>query len=301
MAVVGLGTYRCRDVPTAVRAAIATGVRMIDTAPVYARGQAQRELAPALRACPRASVSTKVGHMTSWQAEAAQRSGLITASEAARRHSIAPAYLTHQITVNANELARSRLDLLYLHNPEHDTHGDRSRLLSQITQAFEACEHASHQGLIDGYGVATWNGFTDGAFTVKDLLSAARDAAGSNRSHLKGIQLPGSLVRLAPLAEAVNGLGPIAEAAEAGLQVWASAPLHGGELVDMVTRDLAEFIGPNLAPAEAALAVVASTPGLTGVLLSASGEAHWRVAQDVFRRPSIPRLHLREICRVLCA
>ncbi|WP_034518464.1 aldo/keto reductase [Actinomadura rifamycini] len=301
MAVVGLGTYRCRDVPTAARAAIATGVRVIDTAPVYAHGQAQRGLAPALRACPRASVSTKVGHMTSRQAEAAQRSGLITASEASRRHSIAPAYLAHQITVNANELARSRLDLLYLHNPEYDAHGDRSRLRSQITQAFEECEHACHQGLIDGYGVATWNGFTDGAFTVEDLLSAARDAAGSNHSHLKGIQLPVSLVQLTPLAEAVNGFGPIAEASAAGLQVWASAPLHGGELVDMITSELAEFIGSDLSPAEAALAVVASTPGLTGVLLSASSETHWRVAQGVFRRPSIPFPQLRRICHVLGA
>ncbi|MBO2455435.1 aldo/keto reductase [Actinomadura barringtoniae] len=300
-ATLGLGTYRCRDVTAAAQAAIAAGVTAIDTAPVYARGTAHAQLAPLLADHPDARVSTKVGHMTHRQAQAAQRAGVITAQIATRGHCIAPDYLEHQVAVNAAELGRERLDLLYLHNPEHDAHGDRDRLLKQITQAFAACEKAAHDGKIHGYGIATWSGFTSGAFTVRDLLTAAHDAAGSTTMHLSAIQLPVSLVQLAPLAEALDGAGPIAEANEAGLQVWASAPLSGGELADMVTRDLARLISPDLSPVAAALAAVASTPGLTGALLSASTPAHWQDALSAFDSPPIPPRRLREICRVLRA
>lgn len=301
MTALGLGTYRCRDVTAAAQAAVAAGVTVVDTAPVYAHGTAHAQLVHVLPEHPQIRVSTKVGHMTDQQAQSAQRAGLITSHEAVRGHSIAPAYIDHQIAVNIAELRREPLDLLYLHNPEHDAHGDKDRLRKQITQAFVACEKSAQDGQIAGYGIATWGGFTSGAFTVPDLVNAARDAAGSTETRLTAIQLPVSLVQLAPLAESLDGAGPIAQAHEAGLEVWASAPLSGGELSDVVTSDLAGLISPGLSPAAAALAVVASTPGLTGALLSASTAAHWQEALTAFNRPPIPPSHLREICRVLRA
>lgn len=301
MALLGLGTYRCRDVTAAARAAIAAGVTVIDTAPVYARGNSHEQLAGPLLDHPGVRISTKAGHMTRGQARAAQQAGLITPEEAGRCHSIAPAYLRHRITANITEIGRDRLDLLYLHNPEHDAHGGRDRLLKQITRAFTAFEEAVHQGHLAGYGIATWSGFTSGAFTVQDLITAARQAVGGTRTHLKAIQLPVSLIELTPLAEALHGAGPIAEAAGAGLEVWASAPLNGGELVDLVTPDLAEFVTPGFSNVLAALAVVASTPGLTGALLSASTPAHWQEAFNAFRHVAISPTHLRDICRVLRA
>jgi aryl-alcohol dehydrogenase-like predicted oxidoreductase len=301
MTALGLGTYRCRDVTAAAQAAVAAGVAVVDTAPVYAYGTAHAQLARILAGQSQIRVSTKVGHMTHRQAQSAQRAGAITAHEAFRGHSIAPTYIDHQIAVNIAELCRERLDLLYLHNPEHDAHGDKDRLRKQITQAFAACERAAHDGQIAGYGIATWGGFTNGAFTVPDLVNAARDAAGSTETRLAAIQLPVSLVQLVLLAESLDGAGPIAQAHDAGLEVWASAPLSGGELADVVTGDLAELISPGLSPVAAALAVVASTPGLTGALLSASTAAHWQEALTAFNRPPIPHPHLREICRVLRA
>ncbi|GAA1791377.1 aldo/keto reductase [Actinomadura chokoriensis] len=301
MAVLGLGTYRCRDVTAAARAAMAAGVTVIDTAPVYAKGNAHDQLAALLPHHPGVQISTKAGHMTRSQAQAAQRAGLITPEEAVRCHSIAPAYLRHRITANITEIGRDRLDLLYLHNPEHDAHGDRKRLLEQITQAFTTFEESAHRGDIAGYGIATWSGFTSGAFTIHELIAAAQQAAGSARTHLRAIQLPVSLIELAVLAEALHGTGPIAEAAGAGLDVWASAPLNGGELADLVTSDLAQFIRPGSSHVAAALSVVASTPGLTGALLSASTTAHWQEASRAFQRPAIPPTHLQDICRVLRA
>lgn len=301
MAVLGLGTYRCRDVTAAARAAIAAGVTVIDTAPVYAQGKAHDQLADLLLKHPGVRISTKVGHMTRRQARAAQQAGLIILREAARCHSIAPAYLRHRITANITEIGRDRLDLLYLHNPEHDAHGDRDRLLKQITQAFTTFEEAAHHGDIASYGIATWSGFTSGAFTIQDLITAAQRAAGGTRTHLQAIQLPVSLIELKPVAEALHGAGPIAEAADAGLEVWASAPLNGGELANLVTPDLAEFISPGSSHIAATLAVVASTPGLSGALLSASTTAHWQEALRAFQRPAIPPTHLQDICRVLRA
>lgn len=239
--------------------------------------------------------------MTRHQAWAARRAGLITPEEAARCHSIAPAYLRHRITANITEIGRDRLDLLYLHNPEHDAHGDRERLLEQITQAFTTFEEAAHRGDIVGYGIATWSGFTSGAFTVQDLITAAQRAAGSARTHLQAVQLPVSLIEIGPHAEALQGAGPIAQATGAGMEVWASSPLNGGELADLVTPDLADFIDPGSSNAAAALSVVASTPGLTGALLSASTTAHWQEASRAFQRPAIPPTHLQDICRVLRA
>lgn len=301
MAVLGLGTYRCRDVTAAARAAITAGVTVIDTAPVYARGSAHAQLAGLLPDRPGLRISTKAGHMTRHQARAARRAGLITSEEAAACHSIAPAYLRNRITANITEMGRRQLDLLYLHNPEHGAHGDRSRLLERITQAFTIFEEAAHQGDIAAYGIATWSGFTSGAFTVQDLVTAAQRAAGSTRTHLRAIQLPVNLIELTPVAEALHGAGPVAEASGAGLEVWASAPLNGGELLDLVTADLAEFISPGSSHVAATLAVVASTPGLTGALLSASTAAHWREALSAFQRPAIPLPHLQDICRVLRA
>ncbi|WP_371950316.1 aldo/keto reductase [Actinomadura monticuli] len=75
MAVLGLGTYRCRDVTAAARAAIAAGVTVIDTAPVYARGSAHAQLAGLLPDRPGLRISTKAGHMTRHQARAARQAG----------------------------------------------------------------------------------------------------------------------------------------------------------------------------------------------------------------------------------
>ncbi len=82
--------------------------------------------------------------MTRHQARAAT-GGPHHPKEAARCHSIAPAYLRHRITANITEIGRDRLDLLYLHNPEHDAHGDRERLLEQIIQAFTTFEETAQQ------------------------------------------------------------------------------------------------------------------------------------------------------------
>lgn len=84
-------------------------------------------------------------------------------------------------------------------------------------------------------------------------------------------------------------------------RVTASAPLHGGELVEMVDKELVSLIRPGLAPAQACLLATASCPGVTSVLVSASSASHWQEAADVLAEPPLDIARLREITGVLAS
>ncbi|MEU4655033.1 aldo/keto reductase [Streptomyces sp. NPDC023723] len=294
-----LGTYRCRDIPEAAARATASGARWIDTAPNYADGHAQRQLAQVLITQPAVHVSTKVGFFTPATGTAAVDAGFLTPGEATAGHSLAPEYVRWQLHRNLAELARDRLDLVLLHNPERTHHGDRAGLYRTVRRAFAVLEQEVAAGRVAGYGVATWDGFQQGAFSVPTLRALAAEAAGGDHHHLAAIQLPVSLVMMDPIQQALNGDGPISAAARAGLRVMASAPLHGGGLPAMVDPELADLIRPGLTPAQASLLTTASCPGVTQVLLSASTAPHWRQAADALAQSPLDTAHLRKITGVL--
>ncbi|MFE2473334.1 MULTISPECIES: aldo-keto reductase family protein [Streptomyces] len=152
-----------------------------------------------------------------------------------------------------------------------------------------------------GYGIAMWAGLEEEAFTVGELLALAAGAASGQHHHLVAVQLPVSLVMMTPITQAVDGRGPLPAAANAGLRVMASAPLHGGELPGMVDQELADLIQPGLTPAQACVLAVASCPGVTNVLLAASGAPHWKEAAKAVAQPSLTTAKLREITRVLAS
>lgn len=267
----------------------------MDTAPNYLRGRAQTLLAPVLRAHPRLGISTKVGFVPAAEAAAAQRAGVLSPEEAASGHSLAPAYVRWQLNRNRQQLGRSRLEVVLLHNPERAG----ARTPEQVAAAFRVLEEEAAAGRIGGYGVATWSGFADGVLTVRGLLAAARAAACGSAHHLVAVQLPVSLVMAGPLAAALNDRGPIAEAAVANLDVYASAPLHGGELLAAATPELAAFIRPGLSVAGACLLAVASCPGVSRVLVSASTAAHWDDALAGLAGGPLDSDHLRTVLDVL--
>ena len=273
----GWGTYRVPHIATAVGAIIAAGCDWIDTAPNYANGTAQAQLAPMLATHPEVSVSTKVGFFTRAQATEALAAGVIDAQAAAARHSINPTYVRWQIERSRIELGRDRPDVVFMHNPERLS-TDRGKLTQALTMAFEELEAAALDHRIESYGVATWSGFVEGAFTVPELVALASLAAGSRAHHLTAIQLPASLVNIDPIADALNGRVPLVEATEAGLRTFVSSPLHGGELLGLIDRELASLISSTLSPTQAALAVLSGTPGIDRVLISTGNTAHWEDA-----------------------
>ncbi|MEG3631940.1 aldo/keto reductase [Streptomyces poriticola] len=295
-----LGTYRCQAIPEAAARAAASGA-WIDTAPNYATGQAQTLLAPVLAAHRHARISTKAGFFTAATGTDAANDGVLTEDQVVAGHSLAPNYVRWQIRRNRAQLGRDRLDLVLLHNPERAHPGDRPALHRAFRDAFAVLEEAAAAGHVTGYGIATWAGLEEEAFTVGELLALAAEAAGGQQHHLTAIQLPISLVMMTPIVQALHGHGPLPAAVDTGLRVMASAPLHGGELPGMVDQELADLIRPGLTPAQACVLTVASCPGVTDVLLAASGAPHWKEAADAVAQPALTAAKLREITGVLAS
>ncbi|MFF3350891.1 aldo/keto reductase [Streptomyces sp. NPDC002779] len=295
-----LGTYRCQAIPEAAARAAASGAQWIDTAPNYATGQAQTLLAPALAAHPALRISTKAGFFTAATGTDAVNAGVLTENQAAARHSLAPGYVRWQASRNRDQLGREQLDLVLLHNPERAHCGDRRALHHAIRDAFEVLEEEAAAGHVAGYGVATWAGLEEDAFTVGELLALAAEAAGGQH-HMAAVQLPVSLVMMTPITQSLEGRGPLPAAAAAGLRVMTSAPLHGGELPNIVDQELADLIRPGLTPAQACVLAVASCPGVTDVLLATSSAPHWREAAEAVAQPCLTADQLREITGVLAS
>lgn len=291
----GLGTYRCLDVGGAAAMAALRGADWVDTAPNYEHGLAETSLMPVLTTHSGLSLSTKVGFVPRRLRGLAVRAGAIKSVEADSGHCLSPKYVSWQVARSRKNLGRTP-DVVFLHNPDH--HCTPEQLQERLYIAFTALEDACAQRIIHGYGVATWTGFSSGLLSVPTLLELATKAGGP-QNHLRAIQLPLSLVKLSAIADALDGRGVLAEAAAAELAVFASAPLHGGEVPKLITTELAELIRPGSTPAQAALAVVASTPGVKRVLLSTDRTEHWSQAMATVGQPPVTEAVLRKVVDVL--
>ncbi|MFE7660544.1 aldo/keto reductase [Streptomyces celluloflavus] len=295
----GLGTYRVR--PPAIhdavlRAADDPRTAWVDTAPNYLGGRAQTLMAPALRD-RMVKVSTKVGFVAKGTGTMAITAGALSADEAAFGHCLTTRFVHWQCAQNRAQLGRPRLDMVFAHNPERAAGDPNEALL----RAFTALEEQVSAGTLGAYGVATWEGFDNGAFSVPHLDQMAARAAGSEYHHLRAVQLPVSLVTANAFTQALDNRGPIAQAAERGWDVFASAPLFGGELNELATPELTELIRPDLTVPQACLLAVASCPGVTRVLLSASESAHWYDSRAALAKPPVPVATLRKVLDVLAS
>lgn len=285
------GTYRCRDVSQSMAAAVDAGVTWIDTAPNYGSGTAEASLRPVLNACPQVRVSTKVGFVAGSDRQAAWEAGVLP-YDRDHGHCLARRYIAWQLARSRTRLGRLP-ELVFIHNPEHGrtNHADVSRTL---TEAFEELEIAADAGTISGYGVATWAGLSGGLLTIPGLTALAKTVGGPHH-HFRAVQFPVSLIQLAVVADALDGRGALAEAGEAELDVFASAPLGGGELLRAMTDDLVRIIDCAVSPAQAALLIVLSTPGVSRVLVSASTPAHWADAFGAEACEPLSPEHLRKV------
>lgn len=294
----GLGTHRLKEqVAAAVERAATAPAPWIDTAPNYLAGRAHELLAPALAQHPDVQVATKTGFLNGTALTAGRVAGVVDARDAAAGHSLSAPYVRWQTERNLEDLDRERLDALFLHNPERTTCPEQ--LHAQLRDAFAVLEDAAAGRKLDAYGIATWDAFISGAVTIADLDNLATEAAGTRDHHLRVLQLPVSLVAADALTEALDGRGPIPEAAGRGWAVHASAPLHGGELPHLATPELAALLHPGLDTAAACLLAAASCPGVSKLLLSASTAAHWETALAALAEDPIPPSTLRSVLDVL--
>ncbi|NEA47836.1 aldo/keto reductase [Streptomyces sp. SID10815] len=289
------GTYRCRDVFQSASAAVDLGVTWIDTAPNYAAGTAEVSLRPLLDACPQVRVSTKVGFVPPSDRQAAREAGVLPYG-GDRGHCLTGPCIAWQLALSRARLGRVP-DIVFVHNPEHGR-TDRAGLSLVLREAFEALEGAATSGWIGAYGVATWAGLSNGMFTIPELTAAA-EAAGGPHHHFRAVQFPVSLLCLAVVADALDGHGALADARESGLDVFASAALGGGELLGAMTRELVRVITPAVSPAQAALLVALSAPGVSRVLLSADTPAHWADALGAADHERLSTGRLRKVIDVV--
>lgn len=287
----------------ALRTAFRLGTNLVDTAINYRAQRSERAVGRALAAAIAAGevardevvVCSKAGYLpfdggyptdpSRWFYEAYVKSGLLAPSDiVAGGHSIAPAWLAHQIERSRANLGVETIDVYYLHNPESQLASvPRAEVMARLGKAFAALEAAVEAGTIGSWGVATWNGLrvTRNAreyLSVAELVRIAEREIGRDH-HFRAVQLPCNLGMTEAVTERSqpvgDGVGSLVEAADHyGLTVIASASLLQGKLVRALPDLLARVFAGCRTDAQRALQFVRSTPGVTTALAGMRSRAH---------------------------
>ncbi len=309
----GIGTYLgdCTDAEDAayaatIRAALAAGVNVLDTAINYRCQRSERALGHAVVEAIAAGevrrdeiiVCSKGGYVAfdgeppasreeyqRWLERELFDTGLLMPDELVRGgHAIAPRYLAHQLDRSRANLGLKTIDLYYIHNPEEQLLAvDRANFRQRLRLGFALLEERAAAGEIAGYGCATWTGFRVPPdhrqhLTLAELVALARDVGGTTH-HFRTVQLPVSLampeaarLRTQPLG---GRLVPLLEAADAlGVGVVASAPLMQGKLTAGLPAEMRELVPGCATDAQRALRFASSLPGVCVVLAGMRHRAH---------------------------
>ena len=313
-----MGTYLgdCTDAEDAayaqtVRAAIARGINVLDTAINYRCQRSERAVGHAVVEAIAAGevrrdeliVCTKGGYVAldgeppasreayeQWLERELFATGLVAREELVRGgHAITPRYLAHQLERSRTNLGLRTIDLYYLHNPEEQLLTvDRPTFRQRMHAAFALLEERALSGEIGGYGCATWLGFRVAPghrqhLALAELIALARDVGGTTH-HFRAVQLPVSLAMPEAARLPTQPLGrklvPLLEAADAlGVGVVASAPLMQGRLTTGLPNEVRELFPGCTTDAQRALRFVSSLPGVSVVL---AGMRRWEhLAENV--------------------
>ncbi|RNJ26979.1 aldo/keto reductase [Halosegnis longus] len=306
---VGIGTYlgdatdeRDDAYYTAVREALATGVNVIDTAINYRHQRSERVVGRAIADSDvdrdAVLLATKGGFVP-FDGERPDDPGRYVREEFSdyefvRGNCLDPDFVGESLDRSLDNLGVESVDLYYLHNPEMQLEEhDSETVYDMIEAAFTRLEERAAAGDINHYGVATWEGLRvpathESYLSLPELVRRARaasDAAGTTSTHLRALQLPFN-VRMADAFTVESHAGPEGQqsalwfAHEAGLDVFASAPLLQGELA--VEGGLPDGVAERLdgeTTAQKAINFARSAPGVTSALVGMGTVAH--VAENV--------------------
>lgn len=316
----GLGTYlgeedggTDRGYEDSVRAALGLGVNVFDSAINYRGQKSERSIGRALSkafseggaARDEVFVSTKGGYLPhdaedprdprQYAREEFAACGASPSEIAAGVHCMAPAYLADQLGRSRRNLGLDTVDLYYLHNVETQLSAvDHETFRGRLAAAAAFLEDAAGRGLIEAWGLATWNGLRvppehPEHLSLSETLEIARDVAG-DRHHFRAVQLPFNL-GMAQAAvyrsqeTAAGRLPALAAAEELGLAVFGSASLLQGRLAAGLPEDLREAFPECDTAARTALQFARSAPGMTTALSGVSTPQH---AQDNFGLSRVP-------------
>jgi aryl-alcohol dehydrogenase-like predicted oxidoreductase len=321
----GVGTYLgdCTDdedeaYARTLRAAIALGINLVDTASNYRCQRSERIVGRTLDALfgsgdarrDELIVCTKGGYLAfdaapppsraayeAWRETTLFAPGVVSQDELVRGgHSIAPSFLAHQLAQSRSNLRLQTIDVYYLHNPEEQLLGvDRVQFRERLRAAFVFLEEAAERGEIVSYGCATWVGLRVGPehrqhLTLAELVAVAREIAGTGH-HFRTVQLPVSLAMPEAARVPTQPLGrrmvTLLEAAEAlGIGVVASAPLMQGRLATGLPDEVRELFPECATDAQRALRFATSLPGVTSALAGMRHGAHLEENIGAWQRKS---------------
>ena len=328
---VGIGTYLGDPdsrtdaiVRDAVRASVGSGVNVIDTAINYRGQKAERSVGAAVSDLVRGGtprdglfICTKNGYVTNdadtgedfWPY--VQRNlvapGVVGAGDiSSQYHCMTVPYLEDQLRRSLNNLNLECIDLLYLHNAAEgqlpDIPGDE--FLKRLRDAFELYEKKRTEGIIQYYGMATWECFrvepgSPVYLSIGDVLNIARDVGGSDHG-FRFIQLPYNMYLDQALMQKGQTRGgerlSILEAAErSGIGVFSSVPLMQGRL--LAPGVMPEF--GDKSPARRALQFIRSTPGILAPLVGHKSAEHVSENLGVMQVPPMTRDEFRNTMRSL--
>ncbi len=331
---VGIGTYLGdEDAATdaayaaAIRAAVVSGVNLVDTAVNYRLQRSERVIGKVIAELAASGqvrreqivVATKGGYIafdgempadpSAWFAQNYLQPGIVKSSELVQgSHCMTPRYLEAMIETSRANLGLETIDIYYVHNPETQLAAvGHDEFLARIRSSFEFLEDAVETGRIRCYGAATWNGFRvapsdPGYLSLAELVSAATDAGGRDH-HFRVIQLPYNLamtealtLRNQTLPEG-NQVSLLAAADAMGVAVCASASLLQGQLTRCLPEVLQSAFPGLESDAQRSIQFVRSTPGIGVALVGMSSAAH--VAQNLatLRHPPAPEALMKLFTR----
>ncbi|EQB39252.1 oxidoreductase [Sulfurimonas hongkongensis] len=241
------GTYRISDYNPqhiqALRDAISSGIRMIDTSSNYMDGGAQRAIALAFSSFDESvkdtvEIVSKVGYIQGSNMDRHKEEPFEEVVEFSPDcfHSISASFIKDQLTESLKRLEMQRIDCYLLHNPEYylldainrgiAKDEMQSEMYGRIYRAFVALEQEVKDGRILSYGISS-NSFSKNSSSAEflpyeDLITLADRASEevSNETHsFKTVQLPINILEQ-------EGLKCAKWAKENGLRVLANRPLN---------------------------------------------------------------------------
>jgi aryl-alcohol dehydrogenase-like predicted oxidoreductase len=240
------GTYRVTDLNPqhieALKEAISSGIRMIDTSTNYMDGGAERAIALAFYEhddkINDVEIVSKYGYIQGSNMQEYKDEPFEEVVEYSDDcyHCISKSFMHNQLTKSLQRLQRDRLDCYLIHNPEYyildalKRGVDKDEMLDEmyrrIEDAFVGLEEEVKAGRILSYGISS-NSFSlahnsDEFLPYEDLITLAQNAceiAGNETHSFTTIQLPINILER-------EGLKCAAWAKKNSLRVLANRPLN---------------------------------------------------------------------------
>lgn len=319
---VGMGTYLGdttvaddKAVEQAIRDSVMAGMNVFDTAINYRSQKAERSLGRAISDLVREGVvsrdciflSTKGGYVTAdadipsefWEyvKDTLIKDGTIKAGDiSSQYHCMSLPFLEDQLGRSLRNLDVECIDLMYLHNVMEGQSADvpHDELLGRLGDAIRWLESKRKAGLVQYYGLATWECFRvppdhPQYLSLDDVLEMAVAAGGTSHG-MRFVQLPYNMYMdqaLRKPTQPLDGLTvPFLEAAIArNIGVFTSVPFMQGRLLQPGV--LPKFLeGPA---SVRSLQFLRSTPGVLAPLVGHKSRPHVSENLSIMRIPPLKR------------